>query len=117
MSGGAIGRKRSKAREGGVVASNPRRLRDEASSHIFILPPKKGLIILQATDVFSHTTLGVSRSYQGMSGDHEATTARSATPADIDRGVVTIAIGFAPLRPAEFVMLTIAQRTAASRSN
>jgi hypothetical protein len=35
--------------------------------------------------------------------------ATTTTQADIDRGVVNIVIGFAPLRPAEFVVITIAQ--------
>lgn len=35
--------------------------------------------------------------------------ATTTTPADIDRGVVDIVVGFAPLRPAEFVILTIQQ--------
>ena len=35
--------------------------------------------------------------------------AETTTQADIDRGVVNIVIGFAPLKPAEFVILTIAQ--------
>lgn len=33
----------------------------------------------------------------------------TTTQADIDRGVVNILVGFAPLRPAEFILLTIAQ--------
>ena len=33
----------------------------------------------------------------------------TTTQADIDRGVVNIVVGFAPLRPAEFIVLTIAQ--------
>jgi hypothetical protein len=33
----------------------------------------------------------------------------TTTQADIDRGVVNIVIGFAPLKPAEFVIVTIAQ--------
>jgi phage tail sheath protein FI len=35
--------------------------------------------------------------------------AETTTQADIDRGVFTIEVGFAPLRPAEFVILTIQQ--------
>jgi phage tail sheath protein FI len=35
--------------------------------------------------------------------------ATTTTQADIDRGVVNIVVGFAPLRPAEFVILTIQQ--------
>lgn len=35
--------------------------------------------------------------------------ATTTTQADIDRGVVNIVIGFAPLKPAEFVVITIAQ--------
>ncbi len=31
-----------------------------------------------------------------------------------DRGVVNIVIGFAPLKPSEFVILTLSQLTAAS---
>ena len=33
----------------------------------------------------------------------------TTTPADIEKGVVNIVIGFAPIRPAEFVVLTIPQ--------
>ncbi len=39
--------------------------------------------------------------------------ATTTTQADIDRGVVNIVVGFAPLKPAEFVILTI-QQTAGS---
>lgn len=35
--------------------------------------------------------------------------AETTTQSDIDRGIVNVVIGFAPLRPAEFVILTIAQ--------
>jgi phage tail sheath protein FI len=35
--------------------------------------------------------------------------ATTTTQADIDRGVVNITVGFAPLRPAEFIILTIRQ--------
>jgi phage tail sheath protein FI len=38
----------------------------------------------------------------------------TTTQADIDRGVVNIIVGFAPLKPAEFVIITISQLTAAS---
>ena len=34
----------------------------------------------------------------------------TTTQSDIDRGVVNFAVGFAPLRPAEFVVLSIQQR-------
>jgi hypothetical protein len=37
----------------------------------------------------------------------------TTTQADIDRGVVNIMVGFAPLKPAEFVIITIAQLAAA----
>lgn len=37
----------------------------------------------------------------------------TTTQADIDRGIVNIMVGFAPLEPAEFVILTITQLTAA----
>jgi Bacteriophage tail sheath protein len=37
------------------------------------------------------------------------------TQADIDRGVVTTIVGFAPLKPAEFVTIRIRQSTATSR--
>ena len=33
----------------------------------------------------------------------------TTTQDDINRGVVNIMVGFAPLRPAEFIILTIAQ--------
>jgi hypothetical protein len=55
------------ARETGVAASNPRRLSDEDSSHIFFFL-RRTLAIVQAAGVFGHTTLGGSPSYQGMSG-------------------------------------------------
>lgn len=38
--------------------------------------------------------------------------ATTTTPADIDAGVVNIQIGFAPVKPAEFVVLFIQQQTA-----
>lgn len=40
--------------------------------------------------------------------------ATTTTPSDIDRGLMNLQIGFAPLRPAEFVMLTIQQRLVAA---
>jgi phage tail sheath protein FI len=36
--------------------------------------------------------------------------AETTTPADIDRGVVNVLVGFAPLRPAEFVIVRISQK-------
>jgi len=36
----------------------------------------------------------------------------TTTQADIDNGVVNILIGFAPLKPAEFVVIQIQQLTA-----
>jgi hypothetical protein len=38
--------------------------------------------------------------------------ATTTTPADIERGVVNIVTGLAPEKPAEFVMITIAQLAA-----
>ncbi|MGW4049487.1 phage tail sheath family protein [Streptomyces sp. NPDC004779] len=38
--------------------------------------------------------------------------AETNTPYDVDRGIVNIHVGFAPLRPAEFVSLSIQQKTA-----
>ncbi len=38
---------------------------------------------------------------------------QTTTQADIDHGVVNVVVGFAPLRPAEFVVLTIRQRLSA----
>jgi uncharacterized protein len=38
--------------------------------------------------------------------------ATTTTQADIDRGVVDIMVGFAPVKPAEFVILTITLRAA-----
>jgi phage tail sheath protein FI len=35
----------------------------------------------------------------------------TTTQADIDAGVVNVVIGFAPLRPAEFVVIRIQQMT------
>lgn len=40
--------------------------------------------------------------------------AETTTPADIDNGVVNVLVGFAPLKPAEFVIVRIAQRTGQS---
>jgi phage tail sheath protein FI len=37
--------------------------------------------------------------------------AETTTQYDIDRGIVNIQVGFAPLKPAEFVMITIQQKT------
>jgi phage tail sheath protein FI len=34
---------------------------------------------------------------------------QTTTQADIDNGIVNIVVGFAPLKPAEFVIVTIAQ--------
>ena len=34
----------------------------------------------------------------------------TTTQADIDAGVVNVLVGFAPLKPAEFVMVTVSQR-------
>jgi phage tail sheath protein FI len=39
----------------------------------------------------------------------------TTTQADINRGVVNIVVGFAPLRPAEFVVLTIRQIAGCTR--
>jgi phage tail sheath protein FI len=33
----------------------------------------------------------------------------TTTPSDIDRGIVNIIVGFAPLKPAEFIVLYIQQ--------
>ena len=41
---------------------------------------------------------------EGRRGD-----SREVTQADIDRGVVNVRVGFAPLKPAEFVVLQIQQ--------
>jgi phage tail sheath protein FI len=38
--------------------------------------------------------------------------AETTTPADQAAGVVNILVGFAPLRPAEFVVVTLSQKTA-----
>lgn len=40
--------------------------------------------------------------------------AETTTQYDIDRGVVNIQVGFAPLKPAEFVIISIQQKTAAA---
>ena len=42
--------------------------------------------------------------------------AETTTQDDIDRGVVNIQVGFAPLKPAEFVIISIQQKTAAATS-
>ena len=36
----------------------------------------------------------------------------TTTPADQAGGIVNVQVGFAPLRPAEFVIVTLSQRTA-----
>lgn len=41
----------------------------------------------------------------------------TTTQNDIDQGIVNIVIGFAPLKPAEFVIFRIGQKTASSRSS
>ena len=38
----------------------------------------------------------------------------TTTQADIDRGIVNILVGFAPLKPAEFVVISIQQKTASA---
>ena len=38
----------------------------------------------------------------------------TTTPADMENGIVNIVIGFAPMRPAEFVILNIQQTALAS---
>jgi phage tail sheath protein FI len=40
--------------------------------------------------------------------------AETTTQTDIDRGIVNIVVGFAPLKPAEFVVIGIQQKTAAA---
>ncbi|WP_273652335.1 phage tail sheath family protein [Cellulomonas fimi] len=40
--------------------------------------------------------------------------AETTTQYDIDRGIVNIQVGFAPLKPAEFVLISIQQKTAAA---
>ncbi|MGM7667155.1 phage tail sheath family protein [Microbacterium sp. A93] len=40
--------------------------------------------------------------------------AETTTQYDIDRGIVNIEVGFAPLKPAEFVLITIQQKSAAA---
>lgn len=40
----------------------------------------------------------------------------TTTQYDIDRGVVNIEVGFAPLKPAEFVLISIQQKSAASQA-
>lgn len=40
--------------------------------------------------------------------------AETTTQYDIDRGIVNIRVGFAPLKPAEFVMISIQQKTASA---
>jgi hypothetical protein len=39
----------------------------------------------------------------------------TTTQYDIDRGIVNIVVGFAPLKPAEFVVVSIQQKTAAAQ--
>ena len=38
----------------------------------------------------------------------------TTTQYDIDRGIVNILVGFAPLKPAEFVVISIQQKTASA---
>jgi phage tail sheath protein FI len=38
----------------------------------------------------------------------------TTTQADIDNGIVNIEVGFAPLKPAEFVIIKLSQKTAES---
>ena len=40
--------------------------------------------------------------------------ADTTTQYDIDRGIVNILVGFAPLKPAEFVVISIQQQTASA---
>ena len=40
--------------------------------------------------------------------------AETTTQYDIDRGIVNIIVGFAPLKPAEFVVISIQQKTASA---
>ncbi|MFE6970149.1 phage tail sheath family protein [Isoptericola sp. NPDC057653] len=40
--------------------------------------------------------------------------AETTTQLDVDRGVVNIQVGFAPLKPAEFVIISVQQKTAAA---
>ncbi|HET8952743.1 MAG TPA: phage tail sheath C-terminal domain-containing protein [Solirubrobacteraceae bacterium] len=42
--------------------------------------------------------------------------AETTTQYDIDRGIVNIIVGFAPLKPAEFVVVSIQQKTASARA-
>jgi phage tail sheath protein FI len=42
---------------------------------------------------------------------------QTTTPADIDNGVVNIVVAFAPLKPAEFVVITIAQLAGQTQSS
>jgi uncharacterized protein len=42
--------------------------------------------------------------------------AETTTQYDIDRGIVNIIVGFAPLKPAEFVVVSIQQKTATARA-
>ena len=41
--------------------------------------------------------------------------ADTTTQYDIDRGIVNIVVGFAPLKPAEFVVVSIQQKSAAAQ--
>ena len=41
-------------------------------------------------------------------------TRETTTQNDIDRGIVNILVGFAPLKPAEFVVISIQQQTASA---
>jgi phage tail sheath protein FI len=38
--------------------------------------------------------------------------AETTTQYDIDRGIVNVQVGFAPLKPAEFVIISVQQKTA-----
>jgi len=58
------------------------------------------------------TALFRQGAFQGVTADRAwfvKCDRETTTQADIDGGVVNIVVGFAPLKPAEFVILTIAQ--------
>ncbi|MDO8149695.1 phage tail sheath subtilisin-like domain-containing protein [Isoptericola sp. b515] len=77
--------------------------------------------------LWSQIRLGVGAFMQDLfrRGAFQGTSARDAffvrcdgettSQYDIDRGVVNIQVGFAPLKPAEFVIVSIQQKTAAAR--
>ena len=59
------------------------------------------------------------QAFQGMTADQAyfvKCDSDTTTQADIDLGIVNILVGFAPLEPAEFVVITISQMSGQAQS-